>query len=42
MVKHSKDLPVINAISTLFLILTFLIVWLSQRLTESQPARANR
>jgi len=37
MVKHSKDLPVINAISTLFLILTFLIVWLSQRLTDSRP-----
>lgn len=42
MVKHSKDLPVINAISTLFLILTFLIVWLSQRLTDSQPTRASR
>ena len=42
MVKHSKDLPVINAISTLFLILTFLIVWLSQRLSDSQPARASR
>ncbi|PAW64795.1 MAG: spermidine/putrescine ABC transporter permease [Verrucomicrobiia bacterium Tous-C2TDCM] len=39
MVKHSKDLPIINAISTLFLILTFLIVWLSQRLTEHQPNR---
>ena len=42
MVKHSKDLPVINAISTLFLALTFLIVWLSQRLTESQPNRSSR
>ena len=42
MVKHSKDLPVINAISTLFLILTVLIVWLSQRLTDSQPTRASR
>ncbi len=39
MVKHSKDLPVINAISTIFLALTFLIVWLSQRLTENQPNR---
>lgn len=39
MVKHSKDLPVINAISTIFLALTFLIVWLSQRLTETQPTR---
>lgn len=39
MVKHSKDLPVINAISTIFLALTFLIVWLSQRLTETQPNR---
>jgi len=42
MVKHSKDLPVINAISTLFLVLTFLIVWLSQRLTEPQPNRDSR
>lgn len=42
MVKHSQELPVINAISTLFLVLTFLIVWLSQRLTESQPNRASR
>ena len=39
MVKHSKDLPVINAISTIFLVLTFLIVWLSQRLSEHQPNR---
>ncbi len=42
MVKHSKDLPVINAISTLFLVLTFLVVWLSQRLTEPPTARARR
>jgi spermidine/putrescine transport system permease protein len=42
MVKHSKDLPVINAISTLFLVLTFLIVWISQRLTEPQPNRDSR
>ncbi len=42
MVKHSKDLPVINAISTLFLVLTFLIVWISQRLTETQPNRDSR
>lgn len=42
MVKHSKDLPVINAISTLFLVLTFLIVWLSQRLSEHQPNRDRR
>jgi spermidine/putrescine transport system permease protein len=36
MVKHSKDLPVINAISTIFLVLTFLIVWLSLRLTQAR------
>lgn len=42
MVKHSKDLPVINAISTLFLVLTFLIVWISQRLNETQPNRKIR
>lgn len=42
MVKHSKDLPLINAISTLFLALTFLVVWLSQRLTQAQPDRASR
>lgn len=42
MVKHSKDLPVINAISTLFLALTFLVVWFSQRLTENQPNRDRR
>lgn len=35
MVKHSKDLPVINAISTLFLVLTFLVVWATQRLNQS-------
>lgn len=42
MVKHSKDLPVINAISSLFLALTFLVVWFSQRLTENQPNRDRR
>jgi spermidine/putrescine transport system permease protein len=42
MVKHSKDLPVINAISTLFLVLTFLVVWATQRLNESQTVREPR
>jgi spermidine/putrescine transport system permease protein len=38
MVKHSRELPLINAISTIFLVATFLIVWLSQKLTQSQTA----
>lgn len=42
MVKHSKELPVINAISTLFLVLTFLIVWLSQKLNQSHPNSTSR
>jgi len=42
MVKHSKDLPVINAISTLFLALTFLIVWLSQKLNQVHSSPASR
>ncbi len=34
MVKHSRELPLINALSTLLLTLTFLIVWWSQKLTS--------
>lgn len=36
MVKHSTELPIINAISTIFLVVTFLIVWWSQKLTRDQ------
>jgi len=36
MVKHSTELPLINAISTIFLVVTFLIVWWSQKLTRDQ------
>jgi len=32
MIKKSRELPVINAMSTLLLTLTFLAVWGSQRL----------
>ncbi len=42
MVKHSKELPIINAISTLFLVLTFLIVWLTQKLNQSHPTANSR
>lgn len=42
MVKHSRNLPLINAISTLFLALTFLVVWVSQRLIQPQTERASR
>jgi len=34
MIKHSKNMPIINALSTLLLVLTFLAVWSSQRLTR--------
>lgn len=34
MIKRSKDLPVINALSTLMLVITFAVVALSQRLTR--------
>ncbi|MCW1916127.1 ABC transporter permease [Luteolibacter sp. GHJ8] len=34
MIKKSKDLPVINALSSLMLIVTFAIVFVSQRLTR--------
>ncbi len=38
MVKHSRELPLINALSTLLLTLTFVIVWWSQKLTQSNPS----
>jgi spermidine/putrescine transport system permease protein len=40
MVKHSTELPLINAISTIFLVVTFLIVWWSQKLTRDQTAKS--
>lgn len=36
MIKHSHDLPVVNALSTLMLAVTFAVVLLSQRLTEKK------
>ena len=41
MVKHSTELPLINAISTIFLVVTFLIVWWSQKLTRDQTAKSH-
>jgi spermidine/putrescine transport system permease protein len=41
MVKHSTELPLINAISTIFLVVTFLIVWWSQKLTQDQTAKTH-
>ena len=41
MVKHSRELPLINAISTIFLVITFLIVWWSQKLTASPNTKSN-
>ena len=41
MVKHSRELPLINAISTIFLVITFLIVWWSQKLTVSPNTKSN-
>lgn len=40
MIKKSKDLPVINALSSLMLIVTFAVVAVSQHLTRSEPAPA--
>lgn len=40
MVKKSRELPVVNALSTVLLVLTFLVVWTSQRLVR--PVRADR
>jgi len=36
MIKHSKNMPIINALSTLLLVVTFLAVWTSQRLTTEK------
>jgi spermidine/putrescine transport system permease protein len=36
MIKKSREFPVINALSTLLLIATFLAVWASQRLTAEK------
>jgi spermidine/putrescine transport system permease protein len=33
MIKKSREFPVINALSTLLLLVTFMVVWASQRLT---------
>jgi len=41
MVKHSRELPLINAISTIFLVITFLIVWWSQKLNQDQTTKSN-
>lgn len=38
MIKHSKNMPMINALSAILLVVTFAAVWGSQRLTkESTP-----
>lgn len=36
MIKKTRDFPVINAMSTLLLLVTFLMVWSSQRLTAKK------
>ncbi|HMP73184.1 MAG TPA: ABC transporter permease [Kiritimatiellia bacterium] len=36
MIKHSRNMPVINALSTLLLIITFLAVWGSQRIAKEK------
>lgn len=36
MIKHSRNMPIINALSTLLLLLTFIAVWSSQRLTKGK------
>jgi len=36
MIKHSRNMPIINALSTLLLVVTFLAVWSSQRLTREK------
>jgi spermidine/putrescine transport system permease protein len=38
MIKHSKNMPIINALSTLLLVLTFVAVWSSQRLTRENKS----
>jgi spermidine/putrescine transport system permease protein len=37
MIKKSKDLPVINALSSIMLVVTFVVVAVSQRLTRPAP-----
>ncbi len=34
MIKHSRNMPIINALSTLLLLVTFTVVWSSQRLLK--------
>lgn len=36
MIKKSREFPVINALSTLLLLVTFVVVWASQRLTAAK------
>jgi len=36
MIKHSRNMPIINALSTILLVVTFLAVWSSQRLTREK------
>ncbi|HMO51844.1 MAG TPA: ABC transporter permease [Kiritimatiellia bacterium] len=36
MMKHSRNMPIINALSTILLVVTFLAVWSSQRLTREK------
>jgi len=38
MIKHSRNMPIINALSTLLLVVTFLAVWGSQRLTREKKS----
>lgn len=39
MIKHSRNMPIINALSSILLVLTFLAVWSSQRLTREKKTR---
>jgi spermidine/putrescine transport system permease protein len=36
MIKHSKDMPIINALSTILLALTAITVFISQHLTQEK------
>lgn len=40
MVKKSRELPVVNALSTVLLVVTFLAVWISQRLLRPERTTA--
>lgn len=40
MIKKSREFPVINALSTLLLALTFAVVWASQRLATTRSAES--